>query len=352
MGIGMSFVGDPYRYDVFFSYAYAEGSTNTTLLRDWSRLVAESLRMRLESALNGDRPGDRRFSYFMDTSALRDETVISQTLVDAARQSALIVVFLSPYYWQSAWCQAELKTWFGDMANSRDPKHCVPLLIQKPIAHWPELLMDKQKNQFKCQYFYDEESNDPIYFNEFLPKALPPALVDPVRSTIMTIKNRLSEIEDLLRAAREKQAMDVSKSDLVLFLESETADVGNRAAIYDELYMDARVVPDNTGDDFAYIPGVVNNDTQRIPPIQYIKECNSLVLLRCRPNDQIQYRILKAFNDKKTILNEPDQKNRRSLSWAVLNELLGTPVPNAKMFNIPVVDKTGDWKGNLISTLR
>ena len=40
----LSFVGEPFDHDVFVSYAHAERETDSPLIRDWSRRLAERLR--------------------------------------------------------------------------------------------------------------------------------------------------------------------------------------------------------------------------------------------------------------------------------------------------------------------
>jgi len=51
-GATLSYVGQPFDYDVFVSYAHAEVETKAPLIRNWSLRVAEQLRDLLASALN------------------------------------------------------------------------------------------------------------------------------------------------------------------------------------------------------------------------------------------------------------------------------------------------------------
>jgi hypothetical protein len=51
-GLPLSYVGEPFDYDVFVSYAHAEVETKAPLIRDWSRHVAGRLRALLATALN------------------------------------------------------------------------------------------------------------------------------------------------------------------------------------------------------------------------------------------------------------------------------------------------------------
>jgi hypothetical protein len=39
----LSYVGEPFDYDVFVSYVHAENETGASLLRDWSKHVASAL---------------------------------------------------------------------------------------------------------------------------------------------------------------------------------------------------------------------------------------------------------------------------------------------------------------------
>jgi hypothetical protein len=48
----VSYVGEPFEYDVFVSYAHAKTETGTPLIRNWSKHVAGRLRDLLASGLN------------------------------------------------------------------------------------------------------------------------------------------------------------------------------------------------------------------------------------------------------------------------------------------------------------
>ena len=62
----LSFVGAPFQHDVFVSYAHAEHETDSPLIRDWSRRLAERLCELLGSSLNPTVDDGSKFDMFLD----------------------------------------------------------------------------------------------------------------------------------------------------------------------------------------------------------------------------------------------------------------------------------------------
>jgi hypothetical protein len=88
-GHPLSYVGTPFDYDVFVSYAHAEAETKAPLTRDWSRYVAGRLRDLLATALNVDSgsPGSDA-QVFFDDRVLVSGQPLTQTLRAKAERSA------------------------------------------------------------------------------------------------------------------------------------------------------------------------------------------------------------------------------------------------------------------------
>ena len=109
----MSYVGDSYTHDVFFSYAHGDEE-----LHGWSLEVAELIVSTLRTAL-GDR--ERKLSLYVDPQLGGNEHLRPQlrAAVDAA---ATQVVIMTGYYPQSDWCRQEV-SWFRDAVQRQDAQN-------------------------------------------------------------------------------------------------------------------------------------------------------------------------------------------------------------------------------------
>lgn len=341
----MSYVGAPFEYDVFFSYAYAEEAIGSPILKNWSRLIATSIAGKVAFALNGGRAPEARFKCFLDTRALRDITALTPEIREQAGRSALMVVFLSSYYWASPWCERELKTWFGVGEAGRAPTHCVPLLIQQtPSELWPPCLIDEAGNPFKCQYYMDENGQPLDLDLAFTAEELPKELYDRTGTSAVTIRSRLEDIKKHLEAEQQKTNLSADNQDLVLYLEAEPKDEIERVKIFSELKLGAMVIPEQNR---GYISDGAQDQPGRRGPVEFYQQCNGLVLLRAREGDEIELRILKAYHDRKELL-----ASHKVLPWAVVNEPAHAGVPSADTFHVPVVNKTDQWRTELMAKLR
>ena len=91
----MSYVGEPFEYDVFVSYAHAENETGAAMLRDWSKHVADRLRDRLATALNPDAKPSSAVQVFLDDRVLRSGDPLTGTLREKVQRSALLLILMS-----------------------------------------------------------------------------------------------------------------------------------------------------------------------------------------------------------------------------------------------------------------
>jgi len=132
------YVGDPFEYDIFVSYAHAESATETPLIHEWSQYVAGRLRDRLASALNPTVGDEAKVAMFLDDRVL----VSGERLTDLekrARHSAVLLVLMSPLYPKRPYCLEELEAFFTQAdADGRSQRHSVVLRIQ-PLSRedWP-----------------------------------------------------------------------------------------------------------------------------------------------------------------------------------------------------------------------
>src|SRR5262245_48470442 len=104
----MSVLGGEYKFDVFFSYAWAT-KTEDPSLRNWSRKVADSIGALLRQRFNGSTA---ELHVYLDRDESRSGDDLSQHLKEAVEQSAIFVGLVSNFY-SSDYCQREMN-WFCD----------------------------------------------------------------------------------------------------------------------------------------------------------------------------------------------------------------------------------------------
>src|SRR5262249_60179142 len=109
----MSYVGAPFDYDLFVSYAHAEAETKAPLIRNWSRHCAGRIRELLATALNveSDLSGSE-VQVFFDDRVLVSGQPLTQTLREEVQRSALLLVLMSRLYPNTRWCMNELESFF------------------------------------------------------------------------------------------------------------------------------------------------------------------------------------------------------------------------------------------------
>jgi hypothetical protein len=142
----MSYVGDNYTHDVFFSYSHGNGN-----LHSWSIELAELIQSTLQTAL-ADRDG--KLSVYIDPQVERNEHLKPQ-LKDAVEQSATQVIVMTGYYSQSPWCKQEV-AWFEAAAQGQDAAYAAADSTEKPPGRvfviraqnvaaslWPEGLLQE-----------------------------------------------------------------------------------------------------------------------------------------------------------------------------------------------------------------
>jgi TIR domain len=158
--VALSYVGEPFEYDIFVSYAWAEAETKTNLLRNWSTYVAEHLKDLLALAFNVEEGAEIRVCF--DKDELVSGQPLTQTLREKVQRSALLLVLMSPFYpKKGGWCLEELE-WFFQQADQdgRGQEHCVVLRIQ-PLSDdaWPERLRDARGKPVLFRDFFDRKQS-------------------------------------------------------------------------------------------------------------------------------------------------------------------------------------------------
>ena len=198
----MSYVGKPFDYDLFVSYAHAEAETKAPLIRDWSRHAAGRIQELLATALNVecDLPGSG-VQVFFDDRVLLSGQPLTQTLREKIQRSALLLVLMSPLYPKKSWCLDELEWFFQQTAHDgRGQEHCTVLRIQ-PLDEdaWPKRLRDERGKPVLYHDFVDPVTELPICLTTPTASQLEEALLKP----FIEIKGKLTSLRKQLQARRQ-----------------------------------------------------------------------------------------------------------------------------------------------------
>lgn len=110
----MSFVGEPFRHDVFVSYSHGDpmGEGNSPL-KQWSQSFVRELKAELQTELCGLNAA---IDLFLDESPKLGSGVdrmspLSDNLKTEIGGSAILSLLMTPQYLDSKWCRQELDWW-------------------------------------------------------------------------------------------------------------------------------------------------------------------------------------------------------------------------------------------------
>ena len=342
----MSYIGDPYRYDVFVSYPHAvEALGGDTTLRDWSRTVVDGIVGIVKLSLGPE--GSGKLDVYLDRDRARAGDPLTDTLESAVQRSALLVVLLSPFY--KKWCLQELG-WFLEKAQSegRGFRQCCLLEVQNtPAEDWPSQLRDRAGEPLFSKRLVDEDGL-PLGYDEFMANGRLPDTKGLLRAIAIEIRGRLVEERGRLEAVRSFEASKINRwtqappEDLLIYLEAEAQDQQIWSARRKTL-KEARavVLPDEPIEQ-----GLAQRSESAL---SIYKDCDALILHRARPDDAIVPRIRRAFQDRRLLY----QSEQKAMPWAVLDELPDVPLPSADTFNVPrVFTNNAGWPDELFQALR
>jgi hypothetical protein len=333
----LSYIGEPFEYDVFVSYAHAEAETEAPDMRLWCRHVAERLRIRLANALNRGNPSsDVRI--FLDDRVLRSGEPLTETLRDKAQRSALLLIFMSPLYSKKTWCLDELEWFFGQAdEDGRCQRHCTVLRIQElRDTDWPKRLRDERNKPIIFHDLLDRNAGLPIGFDNYELQALK----DAIRAVQIELKGKLEG----LRAQYEARRIYQQATQPVLYLQARPHELPDwqdtRAALepYAIVYPDSR--PEPISDDALL-------EEQRARRLKEYAECDGLVLLHASSDETFRVEVMAAYKDRQHLF----QRLHRILPWAVVDRRGDVP-PVYSAYRVPCIAASGpDWPNQLVQAL-
>lgn len=382
----MSFVGGGYEYDVFVSYSHGTASTDREhsgaahTLRDWTRSLAETLVDNLCMALNVEGNDERKFTYFLDKREFDSGEPISQSIREAAAKSAILLVLASPYYFRSRYCLDEVRAFFDQAcADGRGREHCVIREIQPTLeADWPEQLRDPDGRVVnRGESLFDVETNLPIDIDSFRDLGKTPALSGPRSRLTIAINKKLKDLRDQIKAREEQEELeresrrqqeqalasqqpalagDAAEADPDLerksiYLQAECDNVDAWTRVRDRLSPLLLVNPSELKEVVAS-PGTGETAPSLLTTYEarrrnLLRFCNGLVLLRAKPDDDMELQLMAARYDRSTLR----QAFRQTIPWAMVDEVGDEPAV-MRNFNIARISTSlPDWPERLVGAL-
>lgn len=342
----MSYVGNPYKYDVFVSYPHAvEAMRGATTLREWSRGVTDAILEYVNMAMAEEEDGEK-LEYYLDRDRAVSAMPLTDTLEDAIEKSAVLVILMSPFY--KNWCLQELE-WFFKLTpvDGRSFGQCVLLNVQNVEREtaWPDLLRDKDGKRLLGTSLMDDDGL-PRGYETFRSSRTLPDTNGLWKSIAIEIRDKLLELRkrrDAERSLAESKFNpwtglgQAPPDDLLIYLEAEPTDRPIWSTRRVRLEAERAVVlPDEP------LADTMADRTESV--LSVYRDCDGLVLHRARPDDLIQPRIRRAFQDRRLLY----QKERKAMPWAVLDEHPDLPLPGAGAFRVPRVSAKDDGWPNLL----
>jgi hypothetical protein len=341
----LSFIGDPFDYDVFVSYAHAEVETNSPLIRQWSRHIAGRLRDLLATAFNVEaQTPESEIQVFFD-DRLRSGQPLTQTLRETAQRSALLLVLMSPLYPKKAWCLDELE-WFFERAaqDGRSTEHCTVLRIQ-PLkdSAWPRRLQDERGNPVVFHDLVDPTNELPIglgltnFVSEQLDKALINAFVE-TKGKLISLHKKLDARRRMFASVKQKPA-----DRPVIYFDADPEDKDLWRSLKEDLKGVAVVRPSLLRASSDTDP--LDRKRQKLRQDEF-QLSDGLVLLHGHSGAWIERAVAMSYFDRRLL-----RQRYRDLPWAILDRV-GKRPPVADDYDVPCVPAaSNEWQRELLTVL-
>lgn len=361
----MSYVGDPFRHDVFISYTHADADGDgESLHKTWSRSFAEALKDEMRAM-----PGmGTSFRLFIDQDHRPGQGVdpmapLSDQLQQEIAGSAIMAVLVSPHYLQSKWCLQEREWWRDEQTRLKIPfdermaiARIWPLMPAED--KWPDMFVDGRGEQLVGFWFYDRAKDPLVEPQPFAwpevrknePNPFRAALLQMVGSLRLKLKDLKEKLDE--RARQRSEADKLAATGQVVYLHAR--------ADQKEDWEKARDALQNAG--FAVMPGEpdplesdpVKQEELKRNRIQLLSACDALLLLGSADSRALDADLL--------IIGRQDRHSARAASKKLLPcAVLGRPGTaatdqrklNARALQVEWIDATGDgWQTSVQGWLR
>jgi hypothetical protein len=199
----MSYVGSPFKHDLFVSYSHGDDGSGQQSLQPWSSIFAREL----ERELRAERKYRESLRVFLDGDLRPGRGVdpmapLSEQLCEEIGATALLVILMSPDYLASRWCADERAWWLARQQQLKMPasERIAVVHIWPTDEAWPAELCDGRGEPLVGFRFYDDASGvaRPLGWTE-----VPGELGREFREALIGIAGRLYQKLDMMKGRAE-----------------------------------------------------------------------------------------------------------------------------------------------------
>lgn len=348
----MSYVGNPFEFDIFLSYSHGDvDNSGNSILRQWSNGFARELERELQSLPNLGR----EIRIFLDQHRRPGQGIdpmapLTEQLKIEITGSAILLVLMSPHYLKSDWCRDERDWWCQSQTEH-------PLLGDDRIAvariwptteRWPAALADQCGEPF-VGFSFHEKSRPELHPQPFEWPEPHSGSRAPFRDVLLNLVGWLNIKLGAIRAVLDerKRKMDeaarlAAGGGQVIYLHGRAEQEREWAKIGDRLAKNGLVVLPGE-------PDRVESDPQRAEKIrnarvETLSGCDALLLLASEEG--------RAVDADLVVVGRQDRQSARARSHRLLPcallDSVGPPIATprrrsaARGLQVDWIDATGE----------
>lgn len=270
-----------YQHDIFVSYAHVDDLTYPSIdASGWVATLIAGLNVKLSQKLGRSD----LFSLWKDEQ-LSPNKPLTPEILNALKQSATLVIILSPGYMASPWCQREMQTFWQELVQRINSNSRIFVVERDKleIDEKPKALEELLGYQFWLQ---DREGKAPRTLGDPIPDPHDRLYYDKLGDLANDLANELHR----LQTQATQPIVTISKPDTLptVFLADVTDDLDvQRDRVQRHLDQEGfRVIPAETSNYFSYLGG---NDNVRETIANDLKNRKLFIQLlssltgKCRP---------------------------------------------------------------------
>ncbi len=323
----MSYVGEPFDLDLFFSYSHGSDKEGDPTLRGWSLAFVRELVEELRS----DRSFRDTLAWFVDERLDRMAPLTDQLDLKAGA-AALLLVLMTPDYQASEWCGKERAWWLaGQAARGLEPEGRVAIVRAWPVppqwpggGPWPAPLVDRAGQPLVGYPFHAGEGRAarPLgwtqWQGEFDPK---------VREALLGLAADLAQRLDDVKAELDRRRGARADADKLAGAGGQTLYLHGRA---DQAPCWERAAGELLASGYAVLPGEpdplerdpARQEAIRQQRVETLTECDALVLVGSNDGRAVDADLI--------VVGKHDRQSARSrrdrLLPCALLDMVGPPV--------------------------
>ena len=178
-----------YQHDIFVSYAHVDDQTYPGIEAGWVATLIAGLKVKLSQKLGRSD----LFSLWKDEQ-LSPNKPLTPEILDALKQSATLVIILSPGYKASQWCLKEMETFWQELAQraNSDSRIFVIERDKLEIGQKPQALTDLLGYQF---WLNDREGKAPRILGDPIPDPHDRLYYDKLGDLASDLSNELLRLQ-------------------------------------------------------------------------------------------------------------------------------------------------------------